>query len=312
MLAWADAFGPPTHGALAVHETAALLADALSGRGTPRPLVGVSWLPETLLAQLAPGPSGPPGPARRLARIAADAGLDFAFIPAQEPWAPDAARALREEGLAAVWAVPGPLWPVLERRGIARSLPLTARCPEALTDDLVGEMARLADDVARGLACGVAAVVVAEELACDSGPLVPPDYAISHAIPALAEAVVLTQDAGAAAVFHSDGDTRLLLDAVLQTGFTAMHVGGGLDQDRADLLSDELVRRGLTMVGGLPGVLLEAGGAPAARRASALITAARAGTLVVSDDGGLVTARGFRVLSRLASFVRRGAVRRVS
>ena len=284
-----------------MHETARLLAQALSGRGTSRPLAGVSWLPEDLLAQLAPGL---PGPARRLARVAADAGLDFAFVPADAPWAPDAARALDDEGVAAVWAVPGPLWPVLERRGIARALPLTARRPEALTDELVVELARLAEDVRRGLACGVAAVVVAEDLASDSGPLVSPDYAISHAIPALAEAVAITQDSGAAAVFHSDGDTRPLLDAVLQTGFTAVHVGGGLHEDRASMLADELTRRGLTMVGGLPGLLLEKGGGPAARRASGLVTAARAGTIVVCDDGGLVTPFGFRALARLSAFVR--------
>ena len=289
-----------------LHETAALLADALSGRGTPRPLAGVSWLPETLLETLAPGV---PGPARRLARVVADSGLDFAFVPAEAPWAPDAARALRDEGLAAVWAVPGPLWPVLERRGLTRALPLTAKRPEALTDDLVAELARVARDVRSGLACDVAAVVIAEDLASDAGPLVPPDYAITHAIPALAEAVGIAQDGGAAAVFHSDGDTRPVLDAVLQTGFSAMHVGGGLHEDRAAMLADELVRRGLTMVGGLPGLLLEKGGAPAARRASELVTAARAGTLVVCDDGGLVTPFGFRALSRLAGFVRERASR---
>jgi len=65
------------------------------------------------------------------------------------------------------------------------------------------------------------------------------------------------------------------------------------------------------MVGGLPGLLLEAGGAPAARRASGLVAAARAGTLVLSDDGGLVTPIGFRALARLSSFVRERADRRM-
>jgi hypothetical protein len=289
-----------------LHETASLLADALSGRGAARPLAGVSWLPEPLLAQLAPGAVGP---ARGLARVVADAGLDFAFVPAEAEWAPDAARALNDEGLAVAWAVPGPLWPVLERRGLTRSLPLTAKRPEALTDDLVAELARVAEDVRRGLACGAAAIVLAEDLACDAGPLVPPDYAISHAIPALAEAVAIAHDAGAAAVIHSDGDTRPLLDAVLQTGFTAMHVGGGLHEDRAAMLFDELARRGITIVGGLPGILLESGGAAAAQRASGLVAAARAGTLVVADDGGLVTPKAFRALGRLAGFVRERASR---
>jgi len=75
------------------------------------------------------------------------------------------------------------------------------------------------------------------------------------------------------------------------------------------MLADELTRRGLTIVGGLPGLLLEAGGAPAAHRASSLVAAARAGTLVVADDGGLVTPRAFRSLGRLAGFVRERASR---
>jgi hypothetical protein len=281
-------------------ELSTLLTRALSGAGSLRPLAGASWLPELLLQQLAPAL---PGPARRLARIVCDAGLDFAFVPAEVPWAVDAARCLTDEGVATVWAVPGPLWPVLSRRGTARAIAMTSRDPDALADAMRQELDRVQADVETGLALDVAAVVIAEDLASHQGFLVAPDFAIMHAVPALAPAVATITDAGKAAVFHSDGDVRPVLDAVLETGFTALHTGA-VDPDRGALLASEAIRRGLTLVGGLPGLMLERGGASAARVAADLVAAERSGVLVVADDGGLVTSSGFRALARLATFVR--------
>jgi hypothetical protein len=180
---------------------------------------------------------------------------------------------------------------------------MTSRDPDALADAMREELDRVQADVEKGLALGVSAVVIAEDLASDQGFLVAPDYAIIHAVPALSRAVTTITEAGAAAVFHSDGDVRPLLDAVLETGFTALH-SGAIDPDRGVLLAAEAVRRGLTLVGGLPGLMLERGGAPVARAAATLIDAERRGVLIVADDGGLVTAAGFRSLARLAVFVR--------
>ena len=238
-----------------MHDNARLVNDALLGRGTPRPIAGVSWLPERLLAELA---SALPTSDRRLARVVSDAGLDFAFVPADADWSDSAARLLNDEGVAVVWAVAGPLWPAIEAHGLGRAMTLIARRPETLSEELAGQLDRVQRDVERGLMVDAAAFVLAEELASDRGPLVPPDYAITQAIPSLRGAVALICDAGRAAVFHSDGDTRALLDSMLYTGFTALHVGGGLDRDHADLLGDEVARRGLTRVGGLPASLLEA------------------------------------------------------
>ncbi len=287
-----------------MEDTPTLLTETLLGAGARRPLAGVTWLPERLLEQLAPAL---PGPASRLARLVADAGLDFAFVPADAPWAPDAARYLREEALGVVWAVPGPLWPVLDRRGTtARAIAATVRDPDSIADAMKVELGRMERQVETGLALDVSAVVIAEDLAHASGPLVAPDFAIAHAVPSLARAVSLVADAGKAPVFHSDGDVRHLLDAILDTGFTALH-SGAIDEDRAVFLADEAGRRGITLVGGLPGVLLEEGRAPAARHAANLIAAERAGTLVAADDGGLLTPFGFAALCRLALYVRQRA-----
>lgn len=283
-----------------MNDRTTLLTKTLSGAGSLAPLVGVTWLPEALLAELAPAI---PGAARRLGRVVADAGLDFAFVPAEAPWAAEAVACLAEEDVATVWAVAGPLWPVLGRRGIARSIATTSRDPDALAEGMRHELDRVQREVERGLALGPVAVVLAEDLVSHQGPLVSPDFAIAHAVPALSRAVAAIRDAGVAAVFHSDGDTRPLLDCVLQTGFTALH-SGAVDPDRGALLASEAVRRGITLMGGLPGVLLEAGGAPAARAAAELVTAQRRGVLVACDDGGLVTPRGFAALVRLATFVR--------
>ncbi len=281
-------------------DTSTLLTDTLLGAGARRPLAGVTWLPEPLLEQMAPAL---PGPASRLARLVADAGLDFAFVPAELPWAADAARMLAEEDVATVWAVPGPLWPILLRRGTSRALAATARDPDSLGDALKTELIRVERQVEDGLSLGAAAVVIAEDLAHAGGPLVAPDFAIGHAVPALARAASLVADAGAAPVFHSDGDVRHLLDVILDTGFTALH-SGAVDIDRGVFLAEEARRRGITILGGLPAALLEQGRAPAARYASGLVSAERAGTLVVADDGGLVTPFGFATLCRLARYVR--------
>ena len=60
-------------------------------------LAGITWLPAETLDALAFG-TGATDPAEALATVATALELDFAFVPAHEPWAAQAVRELRGRG----------------------------------------------------------------------------------------------------------------------------------------------------------------------------------------------------------------------
>jgi hypothetical protein len=107
--------------------------------------------------------------------------VDFAFVPAEEPWAAQAVVELREYGIASVWAVGGVLGRVAKRVGWTDALRMTAAAPGELAV-LLGEALHEAMEEARaGRTERADALLVADDLAGASGPLV------SRAIGALRE-----------------------------------------------------------------------------------------------------------------------------
>ena len=71
-------------------------------------VAGVSWLPIETLEALVDGTAAASAPESLEALVRA-LELDFAFVPAHEPWAAEAVARLHDAGAAAVWAVSGVL-----------------------------------------------------------------------------------------------------------------------------------------------------------------------------------------------------------
>jgi hypothetical protein len=90
------------------------------------------------------------------------------------------------------------------------------------------------------------------------------------------------------AVFHSDGDVRLLLPAIARAGFVAVHGGGGLGPDAFERLFWTAREEGLAVIGGLLTTELE-NPARAEALGSRIGVLAQAGGLFVADDGGITT-----------------------
>ena len=212
----------------------------------------------------------------------------FAFVPAHVPWASAAAELLLEADVGVFWAVDGPLWAVLERRGVTEGLRDTLLEPEAIAREL-DELLVTADELVRdGLERGARAIVIAEDLAGTEGPLVAPDFAIETLLPRYARLVRTASDAGAAAILHSDGDVRPLLGAIRRAGFAGVHAGGGLSFEGFERLFWAARAEELAVLGGLQSVELT-GLARAEVLGSRLGLLARAGGLFVADDGGITT-----------------------
>lgn len=257
---------------------AARFAAAVGGRDV-RPLVtAVTFLPDSAL----PGDSRR-DPSERLAAACDAVGADVAFVPALQPWAEDAVAELSRRGLGAVWVVEGPLWPVLHDFGFAEALRLTVRDPRALAAALDGAAERAVRFAARGQEIGAAAVAVADDLAGHSGPIVAPDFALDELFPRMAS--IVTAAGALPSVFHSDGDVRPLLSAAARAGFRAFHGGGGHSADAFERLYRAGRKAGLTVIGGIDTAELVLPKAIAAGSRAGLT--ARAGDLIVADDGGI-------------------------
>lgn len=246
---------------------------------------GLTFVPAAALAPVAPRSSGP---AEALADACRELDAAFAFVPAGAPWAGAALELLLEDDVGAFWAVDGPLWPVLERRGLTEGLRDTLLEPDAIAREIDKALVAAEVLVRDGLDRGARAIVIAEDLAGTAGPLVAPDFAIEILLPRLGALVQVVHDGGAPSVLHSDGDIRSLLGAVRRAGFSAVHAGGGLTFDAFERLYWAARAEELAVLGGLQSVELTS-----LTRAEVLGSRvgllARAGGLLVADDGGITT-----------------------
>ncbi|MDO8847471.1 MAG: uroporphyrinogen decarboxylase family protein [Coriobacteriia bacterium] len=259
--------------------------ERLSLKGTPFPF-GLSFIPTAALAPVARTTSD-----AAVALVEACISLDasFAFVPADAPWADAAMEAFAEADLAPLWAMSGPLWQVIESRGAMDGLRATLTHPEEIGGELDAGLDALVREAARGVRLGARAVVLAEDLAGTSGPLVAPDFAIAELLPRYERIVRTAHALGVPAIFHSDGDIRPLLPAIGRAGFVAVHAGGGLGLDGLERLFWAAREEGIAMVGGL--LTSELGNAARAEAlGSSIGILAHTGGLLVADDGGITTA----------------------
>ncbi len=244
-------------------------------------VAGIAWLPEHALMALVAG-SEPAGPAHALLSVARALELDFAFVPGHEPWADEAVELLHESGVAAFRVVSGVLGRLAETIGWEQTLRSSASQPGALAAPLAEALHAALGDARAALGSGAAVVVVADDLAATTGPLVAPDFALDALLPCYASIASEIVSSGGVPVFHSDGVVRALIPALVRAGFSAMHVGQLTETEFDATLAAARDAR-LTLVGGVDASRLLEG----ARRAGERIGAeAAAGGLVVCDDGG--------------------------
>jgi hypothetical protein len=244
---------------------------------------GISWVPDDVLDAL---DNEGRGRADALVTLAIALDLDFAFVPADRRWALEAVDRLHHAGIAAVWAVSGVFERVAETHGWAEALRMTAGEPDALAAELDQALHHSMVDARIGLDAGCGAIVVADDLSSNAGWLVVPDFALDALIPCYRQLAVQAAVTGAAAVFHSDGDIRVLLNALARAGYSAVHVGG-LRHDA--LAATWRAARGIGMVtiGGVEAAALTEGAEKSGVLSGQM---ALAGSLLICDDGGITTA----------------------
>jgi hypothetical protein len=251
------------------------------------PLVeGFSFIDPSLL----PGTgAGAHPPALALARAAGDLRLDFAFVPSWEKWALPAVAELRAVGVAALWAVPGVLTPVLQRLGGGgAALREIARDPARLAPALDEAASSARSALEAGLAAGADGVVVADDLAGSAGPIASPAFLEAGVFPRLALLARRAADAGVPALLHCDGAAESLYPYVRAAGFAGVHGDcGGVGRTAAALAAAR--RAGLALAGGIAAADLGGGLARAASAGTAAATVASGGGLLLADDGGVTT-----------------------
>ena len=145
-------------------------------------VAGISWVPVATLEALAYG-TGAKGAAESLEAVVRALDLDVAFVPADEPWAPEAVERIHEAGGASIWASAGVLGRLGEQLGWSETIRLTASAPSALAAPLGEALHQALVSARAGVDAGADAVLVADDLAGATGPLVSPDFALDALIP---------------------------------------------------------------------------------------------------------------------------------
>jgi hypothetical protein len=248
-------------------------------------VAGVTWVPAEALDALVYG-TGAHGPAESLETLARALELDFAFVPASEPWAAEAVTLLHNAGVAAVWTLSGVLGRVGESVGWTEMLRMTAAEPGTLAGALAETLHDALDDARAGAAAGADAILVADDLAGATGPLVSPDFALDALVPCYSSIASEAHRSDLPALFHSDGDVRTLFPALARGGFSAVHLAGlSAEGVVASYTAARSAR--LSVLGGIEASALMRGARHLGERAAAL---ALAGGMLVCDDGGITSA----------------------
>jgi len=246
---------------------------------------GLTWLsPDVVDALLDTADSVPP--AEALASVAVAADVDFVFVPAGAAWAADAVAILAAADIASIWSVTGVFGRVALSLGWVDALRMTAAEPGALAGALAEALHDALVETRAGIAAGVEAVLVADDLAGANGPLVAPDYSLDALVPCYRSIANAARAVGVPAVFHSDGDVRLLMPSLSRAGFSAIHLAG-IAKNAWGACYTAAHSEGLAVLGGLEAMSV----AHAVRRAGERVgRIALADGLLVCDDGGITTA----------------------
>jgi hypothetical protein len=232
-------------------------------------VVGATWVP----------PSSMVGLARSLE-------LDFAFVPAGDPDARVLGAQLHDLDTAVVWAVSGVFGRVAELLGWTEALRLTAGEPGSLAAPLAEALHAVLESVRAGIVAGADAVLIADDLAGASGPLMSPDFALDALLPCYRAAAAEVLSRGGLVAFHSDGDVRSLMPSLARAGFSALHLAG-IAPDALESSIDAARASGLVPLGG---IVASALGDDPIGVGEAAGRAARSRGLLVCDDGGLAHA----------------------
>lgn len=263
---------------------------ALAGARLTPPACGMTFVPIDAMRANAADAT----PDVVLATAASSSRADFVFAPSWEPWAGRLVTRLRGAGIAALWVVRGVLWPTLDAVGVEEGLMLTARDSEALAPALDAATGAMLDAVALGIGLKADAIVVADDLATTSGPLVAPDFVADAVLPRLALASAAASRAGLPALLHSDGETSAFLRGLRASGFSGVHVGG-LGQQAFERICGRARPEGLAVLGGL-GACELASPPAAVLSGTRLSILAASGGLLIADDGGVTTPNEYAAL----------------
>jgi len=269
--------------------------DALSGIPGRGLTTGITWLDADLLASVR-GLSAPsPHPGIDRAQVALALGADLAFVAGGQNEDVGGIGELHDVDVAAIWTVEGVFGRAAGGLGWAEALRLTAADPGALAARLDAALHGALRDARAGIEAGADALLVADDLASPSGPLLSPDYALDALLPCYRRLAAEARSEGIPAVFHSDGEIRVLIPALARAGFTAVHLAG-LGAPAFSANATAARHAGLVVLGSISAAALPQDAAAQGERAAAL--ALSLGAVIVCDDGGITTAEQVAGLER--------------
>lgn len=215
-------------------------------------------------------------------------GVDIVLVDASSPDASERALALARAGRRVAWAVPGPLSRVERASGFLETLMATAREPGALAFRLDEALHEALDDVRRGAEAAAEFFVVADDVASGNGWLVSPDFALEVLVRTYRRLASEISASSGSAIFHSDGDVRVLYPALARAGFAGVHIAG-VDHDAGGVMAEAASDAGLLSMGGVSAVDL--------MRCETVeivghIVSAAVRPAIICDDGGIADAAG--------------------
>jgi uroporphyrinogen-III decarboxylase len=164
-------------------------------------------------------------------------------------------EALKATRLFVMAVIDGPFQRLVEKKGLVEILILWARRREDFLDAYERESARVEDLINRCLEHGIHGIVIADDMAGDTGLFLSPRDIERFSSLFYARAVSKIHAAHAAAFLHSCGRISAIVPQIISSGFDGL---AGIQHRTNDLISLKSAQGSrLVVIGGIDGDLLE-------------------------------------------------------
>ena len=176
---------------------------------------------------------------KRLEQAARDLGLSLVGVDLNQGWSRSLLAGkeyLPLKDFFTVGFINGPVARLVEERGFRDAMLSLRSKPTLFTESAANFLSDVRDLVEKAAQNGMSGIALADDIAGSNGLLFSPRLFHDLVLPVYREFAGIVKEKGLATFLHSDGDMRLIIDAIIDAGYECLHpIDAGAGQSSGEL-----------------------------------------------------------------------------